>query len=139
MFQNNCIPSLISVKTFTIFINNYYLEKVEAFVVLYGFLWRFDMQYQLQKSSCSLLNRTINDEMNDLWSWKSRSICSFINVANSSDENWLPLSDTICAGIPLREHIELRASIVFVDVVVFISTSSGHFEWASTKPNKTLC
>ena len=61
-----------------------------------------------------------------------------INVANSSEENWLPLSDTICAGIPLRENIDLRTSIVFVDVVVYISTSAGHFEWASTKTKKNI-
>ena len=61
-----------------------------------------------------------------------------INVANSSDENLLPLSDTICAGIPLRENIDPRTSIVFVDVVVFISTISGHFEWASTNTKNIL-
>ena len=62
----------------------------------------------------------------------------FINVANSSDENWLPLSDTIYAGISLRKNIDLSTSIVFVDVVVFIPTISGHFEWASTKTNNIL-
>ena len=45
LFQNNCIPSLISVKVLVIFINNYYLGKVEALEVLYGFLWSFDIQY----------------------------------------------------------------------------------------------
>jgi hypothetical protein len=45
LFQNNCIPSLISVKVLIIFKNNYYLGKVEALVVLYGFLWSFDIQY----------------------------------------------------------------------------------------------
>ena len=62
----------------------------------------------------------------------------FINIANSSDENWLPLSDTICAGIPLRENIDLRTSIVFVDVVVFISTISGLSSERLLK-QKTLC
>jgi hypothetical protein len=59
------------VKMLAIFINNYFVEKVEALVVffsVYGFLWSFVIQYQLEKSSCSLLNRIFNDEMNDLLS-----------------------------------------------------------------------
>jgi hypothetical protein len=51
-----------------IFINNYFVEKVEAPVVffsVYGFLWSFVIQYKLEKSSCSLLRRVFNDEIND--------------------------------------------------------------------------
>jgi hypothetical protein len=57
--------------------NNYFLEKVEAPVEVFslcGFLWRFVIQYNLEKSPCSLLNRIFNDEMNDLWSAKCSSL-----------------------------------------------------------------
>jgi transposase InsO family protein len=36
--------------------------------------------------------------------------------------------DKICLGIPVLQNIIRNASIVFVDVVVFIWTTSGHFE-----------
>ena len=64
-----------------IFINIYFVkkfvEKVEAPVVffpVYGFLWSFVIQYQLEKSSFSLLTRIFNDEMYDLWSAKCSSL-----------------------------------------------------------------
>jgi hypothetical protein len=50
----------------------YYLEKVEVLVILfslYGFLWSFGIQYKLEKSSGSLLNKIFND----LWSAKGSS------------------------------------------------------------------
>ena len=40
----------------------------------YGFLWSFVIQYKLEKSSCSLLSRVFNDEINDLWSAKYSSL-----------------------------------------------------------------
>jgi hypothetical protein len=58
-------------------LRNYFVEKVEAPVVLfsvYGFLWSFVIQYQLEKSSFSLLTRIFNDEINDLWSAKCFSL-----------------------------------------------------------------
>jgi hypothetical protein len=54
-----------------------FVEKGEAFVVFfseYGFLWSFVIQYKLEKSSCSLLSRVFNDEINDLWSAKYSSL-----------------------------------------------------------------
>ena len=51
--------------------------KVEAPVVFFsvnGFLWSFVIQYQLEKSSFSLLTRIFNDEMHDLLSAKCSSL-----------------------------------------------------------------
>ena len=56
---------------------NYFVEKGEAPVVffsVYGFLWSFVIQYQLEKSSFSLLTRIFNDEIYDLWSAKCSSL-----------------------------------------------------------------
>jgi hypothetical protein len=75
--QYDCIPSLRAVKMLAISITNYFVEKGEAFVVFfseYGFLWSFVIQYKLEKSSCSLLSRVFNDEINDLWSTKYSSL-----------------------------------------------------------------
>jgi hypothetical protein len=60
LFQYDCIPSLTAVNMLAIFINNYFVEKVEAPVVLfslYGFVWSFVIQNTQEKTSCSLLNR----------------------------------------------------------------------------------
>jgi hypothetical protein len=60
----------------------------------------------------------------------------FINVANSSNENWLPLSDIICAGVPLHENIDLRTSIAFLNLlheshpgVIRIKTLARSYVW----------
>ena len=45
--QYDCIPSFTAVKMLAIFINNYYVEKVEAPVVLFSqneILWSFVIQ-----------------------------------------------------------------------------------------------
>jgi hypothetical protein len=64
MSQYDCIPSLTAVKMLAICIKNYFVEKVEALVVffsVYGFLCSFVIQYQLEKSLCSLLSTVFND------------------------------------------------------------------------------
>jgi hypothetical protein len=48
------------------------------------------------------------------------------------------LTETICLGIPVLQNIIRNASIVFVDVVVFNWTTSGHFEWAHTRTKNIL-
>ena len=56
------------------------------------------------------------------------------NVPNSSDVNWGPLSDTSCSGRPYlpKRCLSTCYSMVFAAVVLAISKTSGHFEWAST-------
>jgi hypothetical protein len=64
-------------KMSAICIQNYFVEKGEALIVffsVYGFLWSFVIQYKLEKSSCSLLSRVFDDEINDLWSAKYSSL-----------------------------------------------------------------
>jgi hypothetical protein len=59
--QYNCIPSLTAVKMLAIFINNYFVEKVEALVVffsVYGFLCSLVIQYQLEKLLCWITKYT---------------------------------------------------------------------------------
>lgn len=52
--------------------------------------------------------------------------------SNSLEVNCGPLSLTIVTGSPFLENMVLRTSIVRVDVVVLIFTTSGHFEFEST-------
>ena len=69
------------------------------------------------------------------------------NVWNSSLVKVLPLSLIICFTT-VREKISLNTSIVFEDVMEFITCTSGHFECASTAiknicpingPAKSIC
>ena len=52
--------------------------------------------------------------------------------------NWGPLSETTCSGIQYEAKNVRITSIVLALVVVFICTTSGHLEWASTKLRKTF-
>ncbi len=54
------------------------------------------------------------------------------NHSNSSETNCGPLSDTSCSGRPYAANNFRNSLMVAEDVVVLISMTSGHFEWAST-------
>ena len=54
------------------------------------------------------------------------------NSSNSLEVNCGPLSDTICSGRPNDANSCLNTLITFEVVVVVISMTSDHFEWAST-------
>ena len=52
---------------------------------------------------------------------------ALVNVTNSSDVNCVPLSDTDCSGCQYRANSCHSTSMVFSEVVVLISITSGHF------------
>ena len=52
----------------------------------------------------------------------------FRNSANSVKVNCGPLSDTNCSGNLCYANIALRTSVVFSEVIVVITTASGHFK-----------
>ena len=61
---------------------------------------------------------------------------AFIKYAKSSEVNWGSLSDTNCSGNPYFENSTRRTSMVFGEVVVDISKTSGHLECASMHNNQ---
>ena len=60
------------------------------------------------------------------------------NSPNSNEVNWVPLSETICSGIPCVENNFRSSVIVFSEVMVAVGITSGHFVHASTTIKKYL-
>lgn len=63
------------------------------------------------------------------------SIClmlfCFKKCENSLEVNWGPLSDTSCSGNPWQANTDLKALMVFSDVVQVMITTFGHLECVS--------
>ena len=60
---------------------------------------------------------------------------ALVNVANSSDVhvNCIPLTDTDCSGCQYCANNCCSTSMVFSEVVVLISITSGHFKCPLTR------
>ena len=54
------------------------------------------------------------------------------NVANSSEVNWGPLSDTSYCGRPYAANNRLSFAMIWLLVVVDMGITSSHLECAST-------
>ena len=61
---------------------------------------------------------------------------SLMNLANSSDVNCAPLSETSCSGRPCSANMSLSSAMVRSVVVDVISLASIHFEWLSMNTRK---
>ena len=79
--------------------------------------------------------KSVQNPLLDGWYWAvlmCRIPFALQKSSNSLEINWGPLSLTIVAGSPFLENIVLKTFTVYVDVVVVILTTSGHFKWEFT-------
>lgn len=60
----------------------------------------------------------------------------FMNVLNSSDTNFGPLSPTSCCGRPKWLMIDLSSSMILSEEVLLMMATLGHLLWALTTTKK---
>ena len=105
-------------------------------VLLYAhFLLKQPASFLLHFIAClKICTKRSANPLLDGWYWAvlmCRIPFALQKSSNSIEMNWGSLSLTIVAGSPFLENIVLKAFTVYVDVVVVILTTSGHFEWES--------